>query len=209
MRGAALVMLVTAGLLSQTISAAPPLNDPHLTIRIDDYVHLDRIAIGRAQRLVSEIYRDAGVRAAWAETLHPTGELECTGECDAADEDVTIVVLSASMGERKRMTKGALGFAAVGPGGGGRIAYVLYDRVAAAAIDADWNTADILALVIAHEVGHLLLPIGSHSVDGLMRAQWTIEELRRSSRHYLSFTPGQAELIRDMLGAGALLADAQ
>jgi hypothetical protein len=208
MRGAALVMFVTAGLLSQTISAAPPLNDPHLTMRIDDYAHLDPIAIGRAQRLVSEIYRGAGVRAAWAETLHPTGEVECTPDCDA-DEDVTIMVLSASMGERKRLAKGALGSAAVGPGGGGRIAYVLYDRIAAAAIDADWSTADVLALVIAHEVGHLLLPIGSHSADGLMRAHWNIEELRRNSRHILSFTPGQAELIRDVLGAGSLLAAAQ
>ena len=57
-----------------------------------------------------------------------------------------------------------------------------------------------MAFVVAHEVGHLLLPIGSHSPDGLMRGRWDVNDLRRTDPRAISFTPRQAELIRDTLG---------
>jgi hypothetical protein len=55
---------------------------------------------------------------------------------------------------------------------------------------------DVMGTVIAHEIGHLVLPSGSHSTTGLMRANWTIEELRGSSQLGFGFTPPQRELIR-------------
>jgi hypothetical protein len=76
----------------------------------------------------------------------------------------------------------------------------MYDRVAASAIQADWDVGDFMAVVVAHEVGHLLLPIGSHSPDGLMRGHWDVNDLRQTDPRALSFTAGQAELIRDTLG---------
>ena len=56
----------------------------------------------------------------------------------------------------------------------------------------------MLAHVMAHEVGHLLLPHG-HSATGLMRANWDAADLRRAVYRQLNFTAEQAELIRARL----------
>jgi hypothetical protein len=196
-------MFVTAGLLFPKVSAAQRVAEQQLTLRIHDYARVGPKVLLRAQSLVSDSYRSIGVRTAWAETLHPFSDREGPTRC-AAMEDLTIIVLSARMAERTRLPKDAVGCAVVGRGGGGRVAYILYDRVAASAIQADWDAGDFMAVVVAHEVGHLLLPIGSHSPDGLMRGQWDLNDLRRTDPRALSFTPRQAELIRDTLGVVAL-----
>jgi hypothetical protein len=196
-------MCVTAGLLFPEICAAQRAGDQRLTLRIHDYAQVNPQELIRAQVLVSDFYRAIGVSTAWARTVHPFHDRRRAG---GATEDLTIIVLSARMAERKGLPKDVVGSAAVGRGGGGRIAYVLFDRVAAAAIEANWDVGDFMAVVVAHEVGHLLLPNGSHSPDGLMRGQWDVTDLRRTDRRELSFTLGQAELIRERLGVGALLA---
>ncbi len=201
MRATVVVMFVTAGSLCPKISAAQRVAEQQLTLRIHDYARVGSKVLVRAQRLVSDSYNSIGVRTVWAETLHPFSDKE--GTACGATEDLTIIVLSARMAERTRLPRDAVGCAVVGPGGGGRVAYILYDRVAAAAIQAEWDAGDFMAVVVAHEVGHLLLPIGSHSPDGLMRGQWDVNDLRRTDPRALSFTPRQAELIRDTLGVVA------
>lgn len=49
---------------------------------------------------------------------------------------------------------------------------------------------------MAHEIGHLLLPYGSHSDTGIMKGHWDVEELRRLEPDTLRFTPWQAQMIR-------------
>ncbi len=55
---------------------------------------------------------------------------------------------------------------------------------------------EILADVIAHEIGHLLLGANSHSPTGIMMGEWSPEELRGAAWGRLRFTPHQAELLR-------------
>lgn len=57
---------------------------------------------------------------------------------------------------------------------------------------------DVMGLVMAHELGHLLLPHDSQSRSGLMRANWRVEDLR-VDRGPLEFTRTQAEVIRQAL----------
>lgn len=42
------------------------------------------------------------------------------------------------------------------------------------------EVAVLLGRVIAHELGHLLLKTNDHSANGLMRAHWTPESVRRN-----------------------------
>ncbi len=61
------------------------------------------------------------------------------------------------------------------------------------------NQAQILALVIAHEVGHLMLPSNKdvlHSTTGIMQGRWSPSDLKSLSRAALAFTTQQGELIR-------------
>ncbi len=51
--------------------------------------------------------------------------------------------------------------------------------------------------MIAHEIGHLLLPTDSHSETSIMRAMWDQQDLQLAAHGELGFTPRQAEFIRN------------
>jgi hypothetical protein len=80
-----------------------------------------------------------------------------------------------------------------------RRAQVFYDRIYDHPMQTGSNVAMLLGAVIAHAVGHLLLPAFSHSATGIMRAYWEGPVL------YLPhFRGDQARTIRTLLAdAGA------
>jgi len=59
----------------------------------------------------------------------------------------------------------------------------------------------MLGYVIAHEVGHLLLGVNSHSAEGLMCAHWRREELRHASLNFFFFTSKDAANLRSRFAA--------
>jgi hypothetical protein len=61
----------------------------------------------------------------------------------------------------------------------------------------------MLGHVMAHELGHLLLPHGAHSVVGVMRPAWDRAQAKGALEGTMTFTPDQAELIRTLLSASA------
>jgi hypothetical protein len=91
-----------------------------------------------------------------------------------------------------------LGFAESGT----RDATVLYDRVKRFSRYYRVNRGVLLGYVIAHELGHLLLPPKSHSVTGVMRG--TID-LQLAAAKQLRFTPEEGQLIRRKLEKSASL----
>jgi hypothetical protein len=77
-------------------------------------------------------------------------------------------------------------------------AFVFVDRVLAAGSAFPVNEQAMLAHVMAHEIGHLLLPAGSHhSTQGVMRPNLDFARLQ-SNR----FTTKQAASLRSRLVAG-------
>ena len=176
-----------------------------IRVRAYDYAGIAPDILTEAQRLAAGFYTAIDVAIDWAPTFGPRGRKDVGGRKDVDREhdrlqDFTIIVLSRSMVSRRPWPADALGTAVVAPEGGGRIAYVLYDRLKDAATNADWPVKDLLGVVIAHELAHLLLPPGSHSQDGLMRKGWDVAELRRFQARSLAFTPDQSALIRERLG---------
>jgi len=75
-------------------------------------------------------------------------------------------------------------------------AYIFTERVFAMASRTDGNIGDALGNLIAHEMGHLLLPERGHSPTGIMEPGYEFRNL--SARR---FTPEQAALIREGLMA--------
>jgi hypothetical protein len=89
-----------------------------------------------------------------------------------------------------------LGTAYPNPQGAGYFAYVFYDRVQELAQRRSLGHA-LLADVLAHEIGHLLLGSASHSPSGIMSAHWDYEELRNVSEGAMWFVPAQSKIMRD------------
>jgi len=89
----------------------------------------------------------------------------------------------------------ALGFAVIEA----NIAYVVHDRIQRYAVERHVRLSDALGLVIAHEVGHLLIGRPTHTDVGLMRQSWTVDDFRRAANG-LGFTSEIARTIQQRLG---------
>lgn len=68
----------------------------------------------------------------------------------------------------------------------GWLATVFSDRIGRAASRLGVDADTLLGLVIAHELGHLLLGVGYHGETGVMRAEWPDDLLggRRGQWHF-------------------------
>ena len=90
----------------------------------------------------------------------------------------------------------SLGFAptkATGEGLRGRLVWVFFDQVETHAERHHVDISRLCGFVMAHEIGHLLLPAG-HSDRGVMQAKW---DLRYGLPDH--FTDAQADAIRARL----------
>lgn len=131
----------------------------------------------RAEAMTSQIYEEIGVNLVWR-----TPTAHSTSSC-------ILITLSERTPEEER--PGALGYAQ--PYGAGQIV-VFVDRVRTRA----WPslTTTLLAHVFAHEIGHILQGLESHSETGIMKARWVYSDYRSMALNELCFTPGDIEMIR-------------
>jgi hypothetical protein len=151
-------------------------------VHVSDYQRIPADHMAEVRQLVSKVYARIGVRVVW--TTSTERELELVGAY--AD----LVVLSAAMVDRQQAVPNAFGVASHVT----RRAYIYYDRIQAHAMRTNGDPSRVLALVVAHELGHVLLPEYSHVKDGLMRP-----DIRGQVRHIPDFLPAQASTIRTLL----------
>jgi hypothetical protein len=76
------------------------------------------------------------------------------------------------------------------------MAYVFVSRIERTAQKFKARLDNILAIAIAHELGHMLLPDGSHARSGLMRPNWDSIDFGSASAGLLVFSRETAALIR-------------
>jgi hypothetical protein len=185
---AVLTVLLT-GVLAPGRLMAATVEMAVLVIHVVDYAHVPAGEMSHAQAEVTRIYATAGVSVQWAAA-------EITSPESSTARHVRIVLLCRDMAERKIATDhvadGTLGQAS-GPTGR---AYVFYDRVVGAAVQQRQDFTRVFGRVMAHEVGHLLLPYGSHSPHGIMQA-----ELDGRVNANGRFTPAQVAAIHLTLAA--------
>jgi hypothetical protein len=197
MRITLVAVLMSAGVVVSSTRAVAR-DEAVIRVRIYDYAGLAPETVTDAQRIAANFYVPIGLAIDWAPTFRPHGRKDRENESGRL-QDFTINVLNRTMVARTTWGPNAIGTAVVAPSGGGSIAYVLYDRLRDAAAASGWQVKDLLAVVIAHELAHLLLPPGSHSSDGLMRSGWDVAELRRIHVDSLAFTPDHVARIRERL----------
>jgi hypothetical protein len=79
---------------------------------------------------------------------------------------------------------------------GGIYATIFYPRVKEYAQEGIASHSQILGHAIAHEIGHFLLGPVPHARFGIMRSEWTAEDLRSITMGAFLFNPRQSALIR-------------
>jgi hypothetical protein len=157
-----------------------------VTLMVEGSSHPDSQALLEARQQASMIYDAIGVSLAWTNERGPAA--------DAAPFRFVAVVLSDPRTEqflrRTDLPSSVLG---VAPHETGRV-YVFWDRIARRARDNNVLPQIVLARVLAHEIGHHLLPLQGHSDAGIMRS--SVDD-----RHGEPpvFTPVQGVAIREFL----------
>jgi hypothetical protein len=87
----------------------------------------------------------------------------------------------------------SMGFSLVGTADAAPfLATVYVDRAESVARGAGIDARRVLGLAIAHEVGHVLLNSNTHAPNGLMRADWSRNELRRKEATSWQFLDSEA-----------------
>jgi hypothetical protein len=177
-----------------------------ITLRLRDTARVPEDVLTTAQGGVTRIYCDAGVETVWL-----TPELLSTESNEARQAALTVAIVSMEQAERIQspVVQGRVGFAARTADGEGRFVYVIYDRVERLTGGNGVRRASLLAIAIAHEIGHLLLPDKGHSLRGLMRAEWSSADLARAQRELTSFTRRQRDVLRLRISASRYRAAAK
>lgn len=162
-RKVAIAVVASATLLTASLAAAADTQRRTLVLHVDDYAGLSPSTLAEAYREAARIYNAAGVQTIW---------VEGSNRGSAADGalHVKVLILDEQMSQRKiaadHVPDGVLGQAARITGR----AYVFTNRVMRVAGGYRVDAGALLGKVIAHEVGHLLLPEHSHSRTGIMCA---------------------------------------
>jgi len=154
---------------------------PAVVVRVDNGVGLLPGHLRLAEARASEVFARIGAAIHWID------------EEESASQHITpsfTVVLVNAEGQGKEVSRFADALGLAHPSV--RRAYVFYDRVAALSVGTPRTIPSLLGDIIAHEIGHLMLPPPGHSAGGIMRP-----ELETKSWYVQTFTKPQA---REVLG---------
>jgi len=190
-RKVTIALAVSAALL--TARAATAADTPEratIVLHVDDFANLLGTDLNAAEAVAGRIFAAAGIRTVW---VHGRDK----GPRIGGALHVKVLVLSREMAEQK-ISADDVGPAVLGQAAKvcGR-AYIFSHRIDALAKRNQRYVGDLLGRVIAHEVGHLLLPENGHSAIGVMTAALN---LNRSA--FVAFTPEQRATIRQVIASG-------
>jgi hypothetical protein len=171
---------------------------PEVSISVHDYADVSTPLLAAAEDQAREIFLRAGVETVWLNCSPKLEKLEPKSCYFADTTHLTLKILPHAVNAQVRNRIDVLGTAYPDEKGAGYFAYVFYDRIQKLAQRRRLGHA-LLADVMAHEIGHLLLGSTSHSAGGIMCAHWNYEELRKVAEGAMSFIPAQSRIIRDRL----------
>lgn len=149
----------------------------HLKVSVCDHAHAGTSNMGLGEPIAAAIYRRAGVVIDW------TNGCEYDGP-----PDLQINLLPDRMTPQAFRRLKTLGFA----GSNQTVANVMWERVEEAASVHRMAAGYLLGFVMAHELGHLLLPPNAHRLSGVMQPDIDFRDVQL--RH-LWFSPEQGALI--------------
>ncbi len=155
---AVLAMLI-AGTSPSSMAKTVDADDlPTAVVRVDNIAAVPARNLQFAEDRAAEVFGRIGVRVRWID--------EDSAIREHLSPPFTVVLVKEGENARPAaLPEGALGFADPQV----HRAHVFYDRIEALKGRSRRSTAIILGDVMAHEIGHLLLPPPGHSADGIMR----------------------------------------
>jgi hypothetical protein len=191
-------LLVSSG----TVAAqADELAHPTVVVRTYDGfgVPADDLRVARSE--VETTLREAGIDISWIDCGPHHHELDdVSPRCaDPLAGNDLVLRLQVSRGADLRKFV-SMGFSLVSPGAEPAYLSTVFPDVArSVAHGAGVDFDHVLGLAMAHEIGHLLLNTASHARAGLMRADWSRQELHRNAAADWRFLASEASTMRQAI----------
>ena len=179
-------------------------NRPAVTVQIRDSAHVKPKSLAKATELAGRMYKRAGIGIEWlgvvSQDVAGPRDAPTTENAQHSVAQLTIDIVTSSMAKRSGYADDVVGYVSVPPEGGmGRVGYVVYERIKDVSAGGLASTSDVLGIIIAHDVGRLILGAGSGTFSGIMTRMWDRDALQRVNPMSLSFTPPEVERLRAAL----------
>jgi len=164
-----------------------------ITVLVFNFRQVSTDILSNAENEAGQIFGNAGMQVVWQEC--PTGNEPCR----IGPGPVLFLAIKAGPVQNKFLDV-VSGQAIVA----NQLAVVYYDALprVGRGKTGTHEASTLLACVIAHELGHLLLGAYGHSIHGIMRDRWDIEQTRVALMSELDFLPEEGELMRRALREG-------
>jgi hypothetical protein len=190
-----LIAVGLPGIRSAVFAAEPafPVKTITLMVLVDDQAGVPAKILERARGRATRIFRQIDVDIVWLE--HDDARIQDTAVLRSV---VTLHLVARDMVDHMKVADDVMGRAAPGS----RFVTVLYNRIEGLRnirpdlTRGDAETACVLGHVIAHEIGHLLLPPHAHTLSGVMQADLDIHNAVQGG---LFFSANQGHRIRTKL----------
>jgi len=168
-------------------------NAPEILIRLINYAHVPSGSVKAAERQAGRIFSAAGFLTQWVNCPGTGSTIDTPNACNQplAPNEIVLRLISESTNEPYRDT--VFGSAVVPLVAS---VYVNYAVRSAKRDNAEFEVPVILGSVIAHEIGHLLLGLNSHSATGIMQKRWERKQLQLVTTGNLLFTAAQGKSMR-------------
>jgi len=180
--------LSSAFLTTTTLACLPAVaiaqpNRPTVLVMLQNDADVPSGLVERARGEVTRLFGLIEVDIAWVTDVPEPGTR------------LRVVSITTWEPSDQKVQPSVLGYTQVAPGKRGVRGYVFWRRVERASLTFTASLDQLLAVAIAHELGHMLLPDGSHAEGGLMRAPWDAGHFRAASAGLLAFSSVSAALI--------------
>ena len=183
-------LVLCAGLTGRQTAAGQTPGQPFVHVLIKNLAQVPAETLNRARDDATRVFRRSGIALIWVDA--ETYRAGC----------LTVHIVTQPVGAISRNPH-ILGIAPITQEARGTNLWIFYPRIIAYSANLGMAASQLLGHVMAHELGHLLLPYGAHSVAGLMRPAWDRAQVRAADEGVLTFTTHQAGLIRERLHASA------
>lgn len=202
MRLARFLVWAVAFILCGTAVGADLRNQPDsdgkdVRIEVYDKAGLPSSVLATAGNEVKRIFRTAKISVSWIDC---SDQSELHESCDTDPDNGRSLILRI-LPQRRASTDLVFGKAFLGADGFGRYADVYLNQVEQIHEVYRFNLSTLLGAIVAHELGHLLLGSGAHSVGGIMTPMWEGNQLRRVEMGALVFLPQQTQQMHKRIEA--------
>jgi hypothetical protein len=163
-----------------------------IRVRVNDYAQVSPATLSGAEREAARIIGKAGLRTDWLNCPVKSTLEAAQDPCREPLQPMDIVLRLIPQPQNNKYDDSVFGFAVVPIVAS---VYVNYAVEKAKRDNAEFEIPMVLGNVIAHEIGHLLLGLNSHSGSGIMQKRWQPHQLRQAVTGNLLFTEEQGKLM--------------